>query len=383
MRDEQVRSAIEHFAALPDPRIERSKKHKLIDIIVIALCAVVANAENFVEIEDFGRAKESWLRQYLELPNGIPSHDTFTRVFAKLDPTQWQVCFLDWVRMVVGGRLHGDVVALDGKSLRGSACADERAVHMLNAWSTRHGLCLAQEAVDKKSNEITALPALIDTLSLLDLAGCTVTVDAMGTQREVAGKLQAQEADYVLALKGNQKWLHEDVKEMFEDARKRSFEGLEYDFFEVSEKGHGRLETRRCWTLPASPDLDDHAWPGLKSVALVECERSVGEQTSLEERLFLTSLPGDARRILEAVRAHWSIENSLHWVLDVVFGEDRHSYARNHGPENMAVMRQLALNLVKQDTSLKTSLKAKRKRAAWDEDFLSHLLAQFNPLYDA
>ncbi|HEX7021593.1 MAG TPA: ISAs1 family transposase [Trueperaceae bacterium] len=382
MNEDQVRSAVAHFAALPDPRIERTKKHKLLDIVVIALCAVIANAESFVDIEDFGRAKEDWLRKYLELPGGIPSHDTFTRVFARLDPTQWQLCFLDWVRAMVGGKLEGDTVALDGKSLRGSAGEDERAVHMLNAWSTRHGLCLAQEAVDDKSNEITALPAVIDTLSLLDLSGCTVTVDAMGAQREVARKLQDQEADYLLALKGNQGYLHEDAGEMFEDAEKRSFE-LEHDFFETSERGHGRVETRRCWTLPATPDLDDHAWPGLESVALVECERTAGGKTSVEKRYFLTSLEGDARRVLEAVRSHWGIENSLHWVLDVVFGEDGHSYARDHGPENMAVMRQLALNLIKQDTSVRGSLKGKRKRAAWDEDYLAHLLIQLNPNLDA
>lgn len=381
MNDDHVRSAVEHFSALPDPRVERTKKHKLTDIVVIALCAVIANAESFVDIEDFGRAKEEWLRKFLELPAGIPSHDTFTRVFARLDPTQWQLCFLDWVRSVAGGQLSGDTVALDGKSLRGSAPAGERAVHMLSAWSTRHGLCLAQEAVDGKSNEISALPAVIDTLSLLELSGCIVTIDAMGAQREVARKLQAQEADYVLALKGNQTYLHEDVREMFEDARKRSFE-VEHDYFETSERGHGREEIRRCWTLPATPDLDEHVWPGLASVILVEGERTVGGQTSMEQRYFLTSLAGNARQALAAVRAHWGIENQLHWVLDVVFGEDGHSYARDHGPENMAVMRQLALNLVRRDTS-KGSLKGKRKRAGWDEDYLAHLLIQLGPELDA
>lgn len=379
VNDEVIRSVIEHFSKLPDPRVERTRKHNLIDIIVIALCAVIANAESFVEIEAFGRAKEPWLRQFLELPNGIPSHDTFNRVFAKLDPTMWQHCFLEWVRLAVHGELEGDTVAIDGKRLRGSRRNQQAGVHMVNAWSHRHGLALAQVAVAEDTNEITAMPSVIGTLELLDVAGCTVTIDAIGAQREIASLLLAQEAEYVLALKANQAYLHDDVKEMFDDAMKRSWAGLDVDAFEVSETGHGRRELRRCWVLPAAVELDHHAWPGLKSVAMVESRRTVKGVTSYQQRYFLTSLGLDAKRVLEAVRAHWGIENSLHWVLDVIFGEDQHSYAVDHGPENMAVMRQFALNLVKRDQSIQGSLKGKRKRAAWDEAFLAHLLAQLDP----
>jgi predicted transposase YbfD/YdcC len=398
MEQAQLRLAAQCFAEVPDPRVDRTKQHPLVNVIVIALCAVLADAESFYDIEAFGHEKREWLSQFLDLKNGIPSHDTFGRVFALLDPTHFQTCFLDWVRAAIGGSLSPeDVLAADGKQLRGSARDGIRAVHMLNVWSHRHGLCLTSTAVDGKSNEITALPGLLDTLSLLDVAGCIVTVDALNTQREVARKLQGHGANYVIprgfpvvmALKvtegnprgENQPRLYEDVAWLFEDAQGVGFEGVEHEVLETVECGHGREERRRCVVLSELSYLEEHAWPGLKSVAQVTRLRSTKRKTSAETCYYLSSLNADADEVLRATRAHWGVENKLHWTLDVVFGEDAHSYAADHGPENMtggnprgmAVLRQFALNLLRQDTS-KGSLKGKRKRAAWNDNFRAQLL---------
>jgi predicted transposase YbfD/YdcC len=376
MKEEQLKLAAQHFAELPDPRIERSRQHPLVNIIVIALCAVVSDAESFYEIEEFGRTKQAWLAQFLNLENGIPSHDTFNRVFARLNPTHFQACFLDWVREAIGGSLSaGDVLAIDGKSLRGSGREEVQAVHMLNVWSHQHGLCLISTAVDGKTNEITMLPGLLDTLNLLDIAGCTITVDALHTQRETARKLLEYQAAYVLALKENQPKLHEDVVWLFEDALQFGVAGVDYGECVVRECGHGREETRQCVVLSELSYLQEHHWPGLKSIASVTCLRRVNGKSSCETRYYLCAFEADAQRVLHAVRAHWEVENKLHWMLDVVFGEDAHSYALDHGPENMAVLRQFALNLLRQDSS-KGSLKGKRKRAAWNDDFRATLLAK-------
>lgn len=369
MKEEQLKLAAQHFAELPDPRVERSRQHPLVNIIVIALCAVISDAESFYEIEEFGQTKQAWLAQFLNLENGIPSHDTFNRVFARLNPTHFQACFLDWVREAIGGSLSaGDVLAIDGKSLRGSGREEVQAVHMLNVWSHQHGLCLTSTAVDGKTNEITMLPGLLDTLNLLDIADCTITVDALHTQRETARKLLEYQAAYVLALKENQPKLHEDVVWLFEQAEREDEAQCV-----VHEQGRGREETRQCVVRSDLRYLEVHAWPGLKSVAKVTCERLVQGRRSLETRYYLCGFEADAARVLCTVRAHWEVENKLHWVLDVVFGEDAHSYALDHGPQNMAVLRQFALNLLKKDTS-KGSLKGKRKRAAWNDEFRATLL---------
>ncbi len=360
---------------LPDPRIERTKAHPLVNVVVIALCAVLSDAESFYDIADFGELKRDWLSSFLDLSCGIPSHDTFGRVFARLDPLHFQRCVLDWIRSAIGGSLTPeDVLAIDGKQLRGSARDDVRAVHMLNVWSHQHGLCLISTAVDGKSNEITALPSVLDTLSLLELSGCIITVDALNTQREVARKVIEYQANYVMALKDNQPKLSEDVRWLFEDAEQHGFAQVEHDQFETCERGHGREETRRCELLSDVSYLEDHRWPGLQSVARVTCIRTLKGKTSSETRYYLTSLETDAKKVLHAVRTHWEVENKLHWSLDVVFGEDSHRYAKDHGPENMAVLRQLALNLLKLNPS-KGSLKGKRKKAAWDDTFRAALLA--------
>lgn len=370
MNEAQLRLAAAHFSVLDDPRLPRGLNHPLVNIVIIALCAVLSDADSFYDIEDFGRLKRTWLSSFLDLSQGIPSHDTFGRTFARLDPHQFQSCVLDWIRVVLGGSLTPeDVLAIDGKTLRGSAREDVKAIHMLNVWSHRQGLCLMSTAVAGKGNEITALPSLLDTLSVLELAGCIVTVDAMGTQRQVARQLVSLKAHYVMALKANHKYLHEDVTWLFEQTY--AFD----DVFETRERGHGREEIRRCELLSDVSYLDPHGWPGLCSVARVTYQRTVKTHTSVETRIFLSSLNADAQTHLHAVRTHWEVENKLHWTLDVVLGEDGHTYAQDHGPENMAVLRQLALNLLNRDPSTQP-LKRKRKQAALSDDYRSSLLAR-------
>lgn len=369
---EPLRLAVLHFEDLPDPRLERSKQHPLVNIVVIALSAVIAGAESFYEIEAFGQTKRAWLEQFLELENGIPSHDTFNRVFSLLEPAHFQACALNWVRSVVGGKLSaGDVLSIDGKQLGGSASKELRAVHMLNVWSYQHGLCLTSTAVDGKSNEITSVPGLLDTLSLLEIAGCTVTVDALNTQHEVARKVRQHEAEYVMALKGNQGTLFEDVVWLFNNAEPSNV-------FETRERSRGRDELRHCAVLDELDYLTTHAWPGLASVAKVSSERTLRGKTTHKVRYYLCSFKAEAAQVLHAVRAHWEVENKLHWTLDVVFGEDQHDYAERRGAENLSVLRQLALNLLRQDES-KGSLKGKRKRAAWDDDFRARILKGLLP----
>jgi predicted transposase YbfD/YdcC len=378
LETEQLRLAVLHFAALPDPRIERSKQHSLVTIVAIALSAVLAGADSFYEIETFGNTKKVWLEAFLELENGIPSHDTFNRVFSLLDPAHFQSCALDWVRAAVGGRLTAeDVLAIDGKQLRGSADSAIRAVHMLNVWSHAHGLCLTSTAVDGKSNEITHVPGLLDTLALLDIAGCIVSVDALNTQRDIAVKVKEHKAEYVMALKQNQAKLYEDVAWLFVNADAEQ----QGDSFETCERSRGRDEVRYCTVLTEASELaflEAHKWPGLESVAKVTSKRTVKGQTSQEERYYLCSFKAEADKLLPTVRAHWGVENKLHWTLDVVFGEDAHSYTDRRGAENMSVLRQFALNLLRQDPS-KGSLKGKRKRAAWDDDFRARILRGLIP----
>ena len=375
---EQLRLAVLHFAALPDPRIERSKQHSLVSIVAVALSAVLAGADSFYEIETFGGTKREWLEGFLELKNGIPSHDTFNRVFSLLDPAQFQSCALSWVRAAIGGRLSAeDVLAIDGKQLRGSVSEHVRAVHMLNVWSHAHGLCLTSTAVDGKSSEISCMPDLLDTLSLLSLAGCTVSVDALNTQRAIAVKVKEHKAEYIMALKQNHPKLHEDVVWLFENVDAELFSNS----FETHERSRGRDELRRCTVLADSSELaylEAHQWPGLESVAKVTSKRTLKGQTTKEARYYLCSFKADAEKLLATVRAHWGVENKLHWTLDVVFAEDAHSYTDRRGAENMSVLRQFALNLLRQEGS-EGSLKGKRKRAAWDDAFRARILRGLIP----
>jgi len=366
-------SIIDHFASLTDQRIFLKIRHKLIDIIVITLCAVISGADEWTEIAQFGRAKEKWFRNFLELPSGIPSHDTFGRVFAMIRPEEFERCFLTWVSAAFEN-IAPQVISIDGKTMRHSydRSSNKAAIHMVSAWATENRLVLGQIKTEEKSNEITAIPEL---LKVLELKGCIVTIDAMGCQKEIVKQIVEQGGDYVISLKGNQGNLHKEVELLFQDAKENDFKDISHQTCETTDGDHGRIEVRRFTTTDEVDWFEDkYKWEKLTSFGMVESERHIGDKITRDTRYYISSLPSDAILFAQTSRSHWGIENSLHWVLDIAFREDDSRIRKGNAPTNMGIMRHLALNLIKQDKSRKIGVKGSRKRAGWDEGYLQQLL---------
>ena len=377
--DMTTASILEYFASVADPRIERSRLHPLTSVLVLSLCAVVCGADSFVAIEHFGRAREAWLKTVLHLPNGIPSHDTIGRIFALLDPKALEEAFRRWTA-AIATLTKGEVVAIDGKTLRRSfQTADRTAfVHMVSAWAAGNRMVLGQIKTDDKSNEITAIPRLLE---LLRIEGCLVTIDAMGCQKEIASKIVDRGADYMLGVKDNQPTLSATISGIFEEAlRDRDFP-TSANHHTTTEKAHGRTDVRRCWTMDIDPECGASfdEWTKVKSIVLVERERTVGGKTSIERSHYITSRPRiSAKAALAATRAHWGIENQLHWVLDVAFREDDCRVRAGHAAENFAVIRHIAVNLLKTVPGgldgKKLGVKNKRLLAGWHDGYLLRVL---------
>jgi predicted transposase YbfD/YdcC len=363
------------FAGLVDPRETRRCDHQLIDILAIAVCAVIACAESWEDIELYGRSKRAWLETFLELPNGIPSHDTFRRVFMLLDPDAFEACFAAWAQSLAVG-LEREVIAVDGKTVRrsGSRRHEHGPLHLVSAWASGRGLALGQREVDGKSNEIAAIPELLDVLRL---DGCIVTLDAMGCQKGIAARIRAKGADYLLVLKANHGRAFEAVREHFERTCFGRGSGGR-PVFDAFDEGHGRLVRRRVFADPAAKELEPlSGWPELTTVLAVETIRGVTGtgKAEAEIRYFLTSCGDDPAVLVRAIRRHWSVENALHWVLDVIFREDDSRVRDRTAARNFALLRKIALNLVARDRSGRTSLRGRRKRAAWNDDYMLQIIA--------
>lgn len=376
MNDRAPRGLLRAFSEIQDPRMNRTKKHSLTDILAIAMCAVICGADGWVQVEEFGDCKKKWFQTFLDLPNGIPSHDTFGRVFAALDPSAFERCFMKWVAdlaEVSAGRL----IAIDGKTIRRSLdTANERAaIHMVSAWCRANHMVLGQLATDAKSNEITAIPEL---LKLLDLGGAVVTIDAIGCQKEIARQIIDQGGDYILQLKGNQGSLHQETVDLFDQCLTDDCRGIAYSTACTLDKGHGRLERRRLWaTTEIGWFAERGKWKNLRSLIRVEARRTVGGATSSEYRYYISSLPADdASRLLGYIRGHWGVENNLHWCLDLSFREDDRRIRQGHAAENFSRLGRLALNLLKFQTRHKVGIKTKRLCCGWNHDYLFRVLTQ-------
>ncbi len=366
---------LKYFCSLDDPRVERTKQHLLVDIIAIAILAVLSGADSWVAIETYAQAKLEWLQQFLALPNGIPSHDTIARVFARLNPQAFEQCFHQWVESITEA-IGAQVIPIDGKTLRQSFDRNQgqKAIHVISAWASTHRLVLGQLKVDDKSNEITAIPKLLE---LLDIAGCIITIDAMGCQKEIASQIINKKADYVLALKGNQGKLEDEVSSWFEKAKSKNFAGIEYSYHCTTDSAHGRIEIRQYWSVPVEQlgELPNpQKWLGLRSVGMVVCERRLWNKTTIEVRFYISSLEHNAELLAHAVRSHWGIENSVHWILDCTFAEDASRIRKDNAPLNFAVLRRLSLNLLSRDTSVRGSIAMKRYRAGLDNNYLLQVI---------
>lgn len=371
-----IAELVERFSGLPDSRVEGRTDHDLLDIVVLSLCAVMSGAEGWDDIEDWGRAREAWLRKYLPLRNGIPGHDTIRRVFEALSPDEMESRFEHWMADICPA-VEGRIIAVDGKALRGSARAERglRALHQVSAYAAEYGVTLGQRACEAKSNEITAIEELLPTLAL---EGAVVTIDAMGCQTAIAQQITDGGGAYVLAVKDNQPRLAEALEDFFASLNAPGHPQRTVSLHETLDKGHGRTETRRCVAVGELDWLDllglKSRWAKLASVACIESTRIIADKTETEKRYVISSLPADSRRILHAVRTHWGIENGLHWCLDVTFGEDASPIRLRNAALNFSFLRRLSINLFRADKSRSTSLPKKRKAAAWNPDYLATVL---------
>jgi predicted transposase YbfD/YdcC len=368
-------SSVEHFSGLSDPRSGNAKQHLFLEMLIIAICAVICGADGWSDIA-FGNNKKEWLKTFLELPKDIPSHDTFGRVFAQIKPEEFQKHFIEWVQ-AVEKLTTGQVIGIDGKQLRRSHDHElgKAAIYMVSAWATANQLVLGQKKVDDKSNEITAIPEL---LKMLEITDCIVTIDAIGTQTEIVKTIVNGGGDYLLSVKDNQGHLLDDIEYLFTvDAAKR-FEKVPHSYAKTVNKGHGRIETCECWAIDNEEYLSflrkRDSWKGLKSIIRIVAQRRIDERVEIQTRYFISSLPADANVILKAKRDHWKIENQVHWVLDIAFREDESHVRKDHGPENLAVLRHMALNLLKNEKIAKGGFHAKRLQAAWNTDYLLKIL---------
>jgi predicted transposase YbfD/YdcC len=365
-------SLIETFSTLEDPRIDRKKKHALVDILFLTVSAMISGAEGWEAIEEFGVNKLDWLRKHAEFKNGIPSHDCISYVISRLSPKAFQQCFLDWVHSV-SEHTDGEIIAIDGKTARGSKDkkSGKKALHMVSAWATQNRLVLGQEATAEKSNEITVIPKLLE---LLEIKGCIITIDAMGCQQTITKQIIEQSGDYVIGLKGNQGQLHEATKDFFKTAEEAEFKAAEHDYNETIDKGHGRLEVRQHWiTEDLSTLPENKIFSGMKSFGMVRRTCIVGDKETIETRYFCNSIKADAKVFAAAVRDHWGVENSLHWCLDVTFREDESRIRKGNAPTIMTTIRHLSLNILQQEP-LKMSIKKKRLKSGWNDEFRSKVL---------
>lgn len=369
------------FSEIKDPRVKRNRVHLLTDILIIAILSVIAGARGWEDMENYGLSKYEWLEQFLKLPEGIPCADTFRRVFERINPLVFEQCFRRWVESIVE-TVGAQVIPIDGKTLKGSydRALGKTALHLVSAWSSQHRLVLGQVKVADKSNEITAIPALLE---LLDIAGCIITIDAMGTQTAIASQIFNAKADYVLALKANHPTLHTQVKDWFEQHLREGFSGITHSYDQRVEKGHHRTEKRQIWCVPVSqlpPLHNQDDWAGLKCVVMVVRVRHLWNQTTREVQFYLTSLDCDASKLGQAIRLHWSLENGLHWTLDVTFNEDACRVRTGHAPQNLSLLRRIAINALNLEQSFKRSNRQKSNRAAMDNNYMLTILAA--SLYD-
>jgi len=373
----QKNDLVSHLSIIKDPRVQGRTRHNLKDILAITICAVICGAESWNDIEDFGHTKQEWFKRFLELSEGIPSHDTFQRVFSIIDSDQLQESFVCWMRDVFKKKAKKKVIAIDGKTLRRShdQKSGKKAIHMVQALATEEGLILAQQQTQEKSNEITAIPEL---LKMLELKGCIVTIDAMGTQKAIVEDIIEKKADYCLAVKENQQQLYKDIKLYLDEQTANNFEHTAYDYYETTEKGHGRKEIRKYWiteTVQWLEQKDD--WKGLKSIGVVESIRIINDQETIQRRYYISSLKSNVKEFGHAVRNHWKVENSCHWILDVCFREDDCRKRIRKSAQNFAVIRRMALNILRGDKKTKRGVKGKRLKAGWDSKYLEFLLKRF------